>query len=81
LPSVAKGLKSLEARSKCAAALIIVVVTFHSGSAYARGLSLAVDQISDTLACIVAFDGGTVGLDASRVRMAGDSIRQLDVVF
>jgi len=79
LTSTAKGLKSLDALSKRAAD-IIVVVTFSSGSAYAPGLSLAVDQISDTLAGVVAFDGGTVGLDASRGKMAGDSIRQLDVV-
>jgi len=51
--------------SKGAAALIAVAVAFHSEAAKALGLPSAMDQMSNTLAGVVAVDGGTAGLEVT----------------
>merc|ERR1740116_195189 len=57
--------EALDEFSKGAAALIALAVAFHAEAAKALGPSSAVDQVSNTLAGVVAVDGGTVGLEVS----------------
>merc|ERR1740129_2416084 len=60
--SAGEGIDEL---SKSVAALIAVAVASNAETAKALGLSSAVDQVSNTLAGVVAVDGGTVGLEVS----------------
>jgi len=60
--SAGEGIDEL---SKGVAALIAVAVAAHAETAKALELSSAVDQVANTLAGVVAVDGGTVGLEVS----------------
>jgi len=74
-PTSTKGIRSngavmsagemVDELSKGAAALVAVAVALHAEAAKALGLPSAMDQMSNSLAGVVAVDGGTVGLEVT----------------